>query len=395
MGWYIYTHIVISFKMRRLSVVFTVLVFCLFSCASNAQDQDRIEKQLKDMSLREKVGQLFIVRPEALDPTIEWTTGEELVSIAMQEVNGRMIATSKKYPVGGILLYAHNIDNPEQVQKFIGELRHLKGNPLICIDEEGGRVARIANNPKFHVPKFQSMAYIGSLGDPQAAFNASYAIGSYLKKYGFDIDLAPVADVNTNPQNVIIGARAFSDSPAIAAPMVAEYVKGLSEAGIVGCLKHFPGHGDTYSDTHWGDAISHKTWEEMLDCEMITFKAGIAAGVPMIMSAHISAPKVTGSLIPSTLSSLILQDKLRGELGFEGVIITDGMEMGAITQQYTSEEAAIRAILAGADILLGTREYPKVFEAVLQAVNDGTIPEARIDESVRRILRLRAQLQQE
>lgn len=363
------------------------------ACAAGDPGNADIETQLKRMTLREKIGQLFIVRPEAFDPDIVWTTGEDLVPYAIRSVNARMAATNRKYPVGGILLYGHNIDTPEQVEKFIGELRRFKGNPLICIDEEGGRVARIGNNPNFNVPRFQSMAAVGSTGDPQAAYKAAFAIGSYLKEYGFDIDFAPVADVNTNPQNVIIGARAFSDSPSVAAPMVVQYVKGLKDAGIVGCLKHFPGHGDTYADTHLGYAVSHKTWEEMLDCEMQTFKAGIAAGVPMVMTSHISAPKVTGSEIPSTLSPVILQEKLRGELGFQGVIITDGMEMGAITRQFSSEEAAILAIQAGADILLGSRDYPKVFEAVLKAVKDGTIPESRIDESVRRILALRALVQ--
>ena len=301
-----------------------------------------------------------------------------------------MAATGKQYPVGGILLYAHNIDTPEQVTRFIGELRRLQGDPLICIDEEGGRVARIANNPNFKVPKFESTASIGATGNPKAAYKAAYAIGSYLKQYGFEVNFAPVADVNTNPENIIIGTRAFSDKPEVAAPMVAEYVKGMADAGVVSCLKHFPGHGDTYADTHLGYAVSHKSWEEMLDCEMVTFRAGIDAGVPMVMTAHISAPKVTGSEIPSTLSPVILQDKLRKELGFKGVIITDGMEMGAITREYTSEQAAILAIQAGADILLGTREYPKVFDAVLKAVQDGTIPESRIDQSVRRILKLKA-----
>jgi len=380
--------------MGKLMMCLAALPMLLQACGQSAPVGDEaIEKQLKKMTLREKIGQLFIVRPEAFDPQIHWETGEDLVPYAIRGVNARMAETNRKYPVGGILLYAHNIDTEEQLARFIGELRRFKGNPLICIDEEGGRVARIANNPNFHVPKYRSMASIGSTEDPQAAFNAGYAIGSYLKKYGFDIDFAPVADVNTNPENIIIGARAFSDNPAVAAPMVAEYVKGMQEAGIVSCLKHFPGHGDTYADTHLGYAVSHKTWEEMLACEMVTFRAGIKAGVPMIMSAHISAPKVTGSEIPSTLSPVILQEKLRGELGFQGVIITDGMEMGAITRQYSSEEAAILAIQAGADVLLGTRDYPKVFEAVLKAVEDGTISESRIDESVRRILKLRALVQ--
>ena len=378
-------------QMKRLLLLLAALPMVFQACVG--QEDARIEKELKRMTLREKIGQLFIVRPEAFDPEIEWTTGEDLVPYAIRSVNARMAATNRQYPVGGILLYGHNIDTPEQVKAFIGELRRFNGHPLICIDEEGGRVARIANNPNFDVPKFQSMASIGATENPQAAYNAAFAIGSYLKEYGFDIDFAPVADVNTNPENVIIGARAFSDNPSVAAPMVAQYVKGMQEAGIISCLKHFPGHGDTYADTHLGYAVSYKTWEEMMACEMLTFKAGIAEGVPMIMSAHISAPKVTGSEIPSTLSPVILQEKLRGELGFQGVIITDGMEMGAITRQFSSEEAAIRAIQAGADILLGTRDYPKVFDAVLKAVEDGVIAESRIDESVRRILKLRAQVQ--
>ena len=379
--------------MKRLmmpSVLLSALSL-LLSCSQAASGQgSTVEKQLKTMSLKEKIGQLFIVRPEAFDPEIQWVTGEDLAPYAVRSVNARMAATNQEYPVGGILLYAHNIDTPEQVTRFIGELRRFQGDPLICIDEEGGRVARIGNNPNFQVPRFESTASIGATGNPKAAYNAAFAIGSYLKQYGFEVNFAPVADVNTNPENIIIGTRAFSDNPAVAAPMVAQYVKGMADAGVVSCLKHFPGHGDTYADTHLGYAVSHKTWEEMRSCEMVSFKAGIAAGAPMVMTAHISAPKVTGSEIPSTLSPVILQEKLRGELGFEGVIITDGMEMGAITRQYSSEEAAILALQAGADILLGTRDYPKVFEAVLKAVEDGIIPESRIDESVRRILQLKA-----
>lgn len=351
--------------------------------------QNAVERKLRGMSLREKVGQLFIIRPEALDPTIHWVTGEDLAPLQLQRVNERMRETASRYPVGGILLYAHNIADEKQLRAFIKELRSLGGHPLLCIDEEGGRVARIANNPAFRVPKYQSMAAIGATGDPQNAYQAGHNIGKYLKRYGFDIDFAPSADVNTNPENIIIGQRAFSSDPSVAAPMVAAYVKGMQEAGIAACIKHFPGHGDTFADTHFGYAQSLKTWEEMSSCEMVTFREGIRAGVKMVMTAHISAPNVTGSEVPSTLSPIILQDKLRKELGFDGVIITDGMEMGAITRQYTSEEAAVAALQAGADILLGTRDYPKVFEAVVSAVESGRLSEERINQSVRRILALR------
>ena len=250
-------------------------------------------------------------------------------------------------------------------------------------------MSRIANNTNFNVKKYESMATIGATGDPQNAYECGNTIGTYLKRYGFDIDFAPVADVNTNPENVVIGPRAFSDDPAVAAPMVVNYLQGLKDAGITGCIKHFPGHGDTKADTHYGYASTQKTWEEMLNCEMVTFKAGIQWGCQLVMTAHIGAPKVTGSGVPSTMSPIILQDKLRGELGYQNIIITDAMEMGAITQQYTSAEAAVGSIKAGVDIVLGPRYFTEAFDAVMAAVNNGTISEERINQSVRRILKLR------
>ena len=195
--------------------------------------------------------------------------------------------------------------------------------------------------------------------------------------------------MNTNPENIVIGARAFSEYPSVAAPMVTNYLQGLKDAGITGCIKHFPGHGDTTADTHTGYAQSLKTWDEMKDCEMVTFRAGIEWGCQLIMTAHIAVPNVTGSTIPSTLSSIILQDKLRGELGYQNIIVTDGMEMGAITQHYTSAEAAVGSIKAGVDIVLGPRDFMEAFDAVIEAVNNGTISEDRIDQSVRRILKLK------
>ena len=363
------------------------------SCSSDDDDvtppADEVEVLLQKMTLREKVGQLFYVRLESLDPTIEWTTYDDLANIKIMEVTENMKRVNEQYPVGGIILYAWNIENEAQLARIIPQVRSLNGHPLLCIDEEGGRVARIANNPNFNVKKYESMAAIGATGDPQNAYECGNTIGSYLKRYDFDIDFAPVADVNTNSENIVIGPRAFSDDPAIAAPMVTSYLQGLKDAGITGCIKHFPGHGDTTADTHTGYAQSLKTWEEMKVCEMVTFRAGIQWGCQLIMTAHIAVPNVTGSTIPSTLSSIVLQDKLRGELGYQNIIVTDGMEMGAITQHYTSAEAAVGSIQAGVDIVLGPRNFVEAFDAVIAAVNNGTISEERINQSVRRILKLR------
>ena len=388
----------ILMKKKKLWMLAAILTcgIVLTACSNNddpvVPPTDDVEAQLQKMTLREKVGQMFFIRMESLDPSIDWTTYDDLANIKIKEVTENMKAVNENYPVGGIILYAWNIDNETQLARLIPQVRALNGNPLLCIDEEGGRVSRIANNPNFNVKKYESMASIGATGDPRNAYECGNTIGTYLQRYGFDIDFAPVADVNTNPENVVIGPRAFSDDPAVAAPMVTSYLQGLKDAGITGCIKHFPGHGDTQADTHYGYASTQKTWDEMLNCEMVTFKAGIQWGCKLIMSAHIGAPKVTGSDVPSTMSPIILQDKLRGELGYQNIIITDGMEMGAITQQYTSAEAAVGSIKAGVDIVLGPRYFTEAFDAVMDAVNNGTLSEERINQSVRRILKLRQEM---
>ena len=368
----------------------TATAFFLTACGDDSSSGPSSEDSaIQKMSIREKVGQMFFVRPEALDTTIHWNEYAELPDYKLEQVNKTMLAVNKDYPIGGMILYAHNIVDETQLKKFIEEIRELNGSPLLAIDEEGGRVARIANNENFDVPKYESMAAIAESDDPEEAYKAAFTIGSYVKKYGFDIDYAPVADVNTNPDNIVIGPRAFSDDPETAAKFVVSYLNGLESAGVIGTLKHFPGHGDVSTDTHYGYASTDKTWDEMLKCEMIPFKAGIKAGAQMIMTAHIAAPKVSGDDLPATLSPVILQDKLRGELGFDGVIVTDAMDMGAITKQFSNAEAAIKSIQAGVDVVLCSREFTQVFDAVVKAVEKGEIKESRIDESVKRILKLK------
>ncbi len=380
---------------KKFLWMLTVILFyglVLTSCSNDdavTPPPAEVEAMLKKMTLREKVGQMFFVRVESLDPSIEWTTYDDLANLKNQEITMKMRKVNHDYPVGGIILYAWNIEDETQLASIIKQVRSLNGSPLLCIDEEGGRVSRIANNPNFHVKKYESMAAIGATGDPKNAYECGNTIGTYLKRYDFDIDFAPVADVNTYPDNIIIGPRAFSDDPAVAAPMVTNYLQGLKDAGITGCIKHFPGHGDTTNDTHSGYVQSLKTWDEMNQCEMVTFRAGIQWGCQLIMTAHIAVPNVTGTNIPSTLSPVVLQDKLRGELGYQNIIITDGMEMGAITMHYTSGEAAVGSIKAGVDIVLGPRNFTEAFDAVIAAVNNGTLTEERINQSVRRILTLR------
>lgn len=341
------------------------------------------------MSLREKVSAMFWVRPEALDPTFTWVSNDDLVAHGLVKLTDTMRAVASGYPVGGVVLFAHNILNPEQLKAFTDSLHRLAGSPLVCVDEEGGRVARLANNPAFGLPHTGPMERLAARKGVAGVSEAASAIGAYLKEYGFDVDFAPVADVNTNPSNIVIGQRAFSDKPEVAAKMVAAYLKSLQKQGVTGCIKHFPGHGDTSADTHYGYAVSNKSLEELRECELVPFRAGIAAGARMVMTAHISLPSVTGTAIPSTLSPAVLQGILREELGFDGVIVTDAMEMGAITREYDTARACVLAVMAGADVLLCVKDYRAAVDAIEAAVANGEIPESRIDDSVRRILALR------
>ena len=344
-------------------------------------------KSLSEMTLKEKVGQLFNVRPEVLSPE---TSG--YVTKGTQA----MTDFFKEYPVGGITLFAGNITNPTQIKNFNSFLHDLGNYPLLCVDEEGGRVARIAKNTNFSVPVYSSMESVGKTGDPKNANKAGDDIGTYLMNYGFDMDLAPVCDVNTNPNNVVIGDRAFGSDPTLVANMSSEFLKGLKHAKVEGCLKHFPGHGDTSTDSHYGYAESLKTWEELAACEMLPFKKGIQADAKMIMTAHISLPNVTGkdNPVPSTLSPLILKEKLRGELGYKGIIITDSMGMGAITKQYSAGEAAVLALEAGVDIVLDPEDFRVAFKAVMDAVESGRLPMSVIDEKVSRVLELKKSILQ-
>lgn len=393
--------------MRRVFFITMILGSICFSASlsscSNDDDiqsttEEKVNEQLSQMTLRDKIGQMFIIRLGSLDTLQVEDSVISITACPIYDLPQRLVEFDKQYPVGGVILYNKNIQDPAQLIQLTGDMHaKLQNDPLVCIDEEGGRVSRIANTPSFNLHKYASMQEIASSGNPQDAYDAAYYIGSYVKSYGFDIDFAPVADVNTNPENIVIGARCFSSNPDTAATFVLKYLDGLTAAKMMGCVKHFPGHGDVKNDTHTGYAATTKTWAQMDTCEMVTFRAAINAGVQLVMTAHIAVPNVDpttyqGYSIPSTMSSVILQDKLRGSLGYQNVIITDGMDMGAITLHYSAEEAAIRTILAGVDIVLCPQNYRKAYDAVYQAVKDGRIPEERINQSVRRILKLKMQL---
>jgi len=378
------------------------LSFLMFSCASDrkiqkADSSDKIAVIINNMTLEEKVGQLFVVRPEQIDPDITLEQLRIERNAVTTVVTNKIKINYQKYPVCGFAIFDQNIKSPQQLKIFTKELRKLgkyrenEIRPYIFIDEEGGVVARLANRKDFGVPKFNNMGIEAKKVKSEAEKkeiirNAGKQIGAYLKEYDIDVDFAPVCDVNTNPKNPIIGERAFSNNPELAGMLALEFLAGLRENNIEGCLKHFPGHGDTATDTHLGFAKSNKNWDELVHCEMIPFKMGIDADAKFIMTAHIALPEFNGNSIPSTLSYRVLTEKLRNEMNFNGIIITDGMEMGAIHKVYDSGDAAVQAILAGVDIVLMPYDFEEAFNSVVQAVKNGEISETRLNESVERIL---------
>lgn len=337
-----------------------------------------VESILADMTLEEKVYQLFIITPEAL-------TGDKVVTAAGETTKRSM----EKYPVGGLIYFAQNLKNPEQTTKMLQEVMEfsyeVEGLPLFtCIDEEGGRVARIGNNAAFGVDKVGCMK---DVKDVKEAYAAGETIGAYLSGLGFNLDFAPDADVLTNKDNAVIGDRSFGKDPDRVTELAAAVSDGLHSQNVLSAFKHFPGHGATLADTHEGFAYTDKTYKELLKSELKPFMAAGEKGVDVVMAAHISVPKVTGDDTPCTLSKKMITDVLRNDLGYEGIIVTDSLSMGAITQKYDSEQASVMALDAGVDMLLMPQDFEQAAQGILKAVKRGEISEERIDESLRRIIK--------
>lgn len=347
---------------------------------------DAIERYMQTLTLREKVGQLFFIRPDALDPA--QTPGEinSSETEGVKTLTDDMRAVLAAYPVGGVAIFGKNISDPETLRAFTAQLREATTVPMFLgVDEEGGPVARLANNAAFGLPKFESAAAVGASGSAAEAENMGRTIGAYLADYGFTVDFAPVADVYTNPANTVIGSRAFSTDAHTAAAMAGACAQGLASQGVLPVYKHFPGHGDTAEDSHNGLAVTYKTHDELAACEWIPYSANDLTGAA-VMVGHIAAPNVTGDLTPASLSGTMIRDYLRGELGFTGLVITDSMAMHGVTDAYSSGDAAIAAIQAGADVVLMPEVLSEAFDAVVAAVENGKISETRLNESVYRVL---------
>lgn len=335
-----------------------------------------IDAAIEVMPLEDKVAGLFIVTPEAI-------TG---VNRAVQAGDGTNDAL-KKYAVGGIIYFKQNMQTEEQLTQMLSNTTVYSRYPIfLAVDEEGGSVSRVAEAGL--AENVGSAKDIGATGDVDNAYAAGASMAGYLVPLGFNLNFAPVADIN-NMENSFIGDRSYGSSPELAAAMVASMTAGLEENGVSACLKHFPGIGCCVEDTHIGMAVTERTAEQFREEEFTVFAAGIEAGADFVMMGHISAPALTGDNTPCTLSNIVVTDILRNELHFNGVIITDAMNMGAITEYYEADEAAILALRAGCDMILMPDDFELAYNGVLEAVQNGTISEERINDSLRRIYRIK------
>lgn len=342
--------------------------------------EGRVEELLAELTVEQKVCQLFCVRPEAL-------TG---VGQAVQAGDATREALASR-PVGGIVYFGQNILDADQFCTMLADTAAMEVPvPLFfAVDEEGGPlVARIANSGAFDVPSFPAMAEIGASGDVTAAFEVGDTIGGYLAEIGLNLNFAPVADVLTNPDSVI-GTRSFSSDPEVVAAMVEQVVVGLQGRGVSAAAKHFPGHGDAGADSHTGAAVSERTLDELRTCEFVPFAVAIEAGVDFVMVGHITTPNAAADDLPASLSPTAINGWLRDELGFDGVVVSDAMNMGAVTQLYDSGEAAVRFVQAGGDLVLDPDNFEDAYQGLLSAIEAGDVPVSRIEESVRRILRVK------
>ena len=330
---------------------------------------------VKDMSVERKVGQLL------------------MVGLPGGSVTSEVRRLIKNYKPGGIILFGYNISEKEKLVKFIDELQkeslEQSGFPLfISLDQEGGRVVRIVDG----VTQFPGAMAMGVSDEEDLVKNSAKILGMQLRMIGINMNLAPVLDVNNNPKNPVINTRAFGSTTVVVSRMGVAYLVGLQGALCIAVGKHFPGHGDTSDDSHLILPVIPYNLARLLDIELAPFVEAIRRGLDGIMTAHILYPEIEKTGMPATLSPFFLTDLLRDRLGFDGIVITDDMEMHAISKNHDIGEAAVKAFNAGSDIILVSsygKAVKQIFNALMKAVESGTISTERLDVSVKRIMELK------
>lgn len=343
----------------------------------------KVRSQLETMSLEEKIGQMIITGLGNPDGGKADVLDEESAGLVREQ------------KIGGVIFFGYNISTEEKAKAMIQDIKKISLEnsdiPMFfALDEEGGRVSRLPET----MEKTPSAQSIGATGDPEKAYEAGRQIASNMRKLGFNLDFAPVCDLNTNPGNPVIGDRAFSSDAQTAAEMASRFYRGLKEGGVMGVAKHFPGHGDTATDSHLELPSVDTEVETLKNRELIPFKAAIQAEVDMVMTSHILV-KAIDQEYPATLSEKVKKELLFDYLGYEGLVISDDLNMKAITDHYTMTEAAKLAIDSGCDLLLishDTQKTKEIAEYLVKSVKNNQISMDKIDASVEKILMLKGSL---
>ena len=392
-------------RIRALALVLAVcMVLCLAlgGCSFPGSAKNKIKTTVEEMSSVEKVTQMMLLRFKT------WGTGDSAKNVT--ELNSEIQSLLRKYSFGGVIVFSENMQGAEQGVRLIDSMRvanqlgGAKTDLLIGIDQEGGYITRLVTGTQLP----GNMA-LGAANDADTTKKAATIIGEELSALGIDLDFAPILDLNNNPNNPVIGLRSFSDDPQIASNMGKAFIQGLQSTKTAAAVKHFPGHGNTDTDSHSGLPLVNSTLAELEKNELVPFEACIKGGADIVMTAHIQYPQIESETyvskfsgenitLPATLSKTVLTGLLREKLGFAGVIVTDSMVMDAIAQHFDRKDAIKLAILAGADMLtvpVETRtaaeigELERCIDDIVAMVVKGEIPMERIDEAVTRILTLK------
>ena len=367
-------------RFKRLLLTLLLVIF-LVGCSSNTTKnndkkdskkqetkvetiEDKVDKQMSNMTLDEKIAQMLVIY--YLSDTVDDTLENVLT----------------KYKPGGFILMGDNYSTFDNTKSFINKLKESSDIPMIiATDEEGGLVQRLKNISDISVTDIPPMYDVGKTGDTSKAKEVSKVLAEELRTLGINVTFAPDTDIWTNPDNEVIGDRAFGTDSNTVSTMAIAFNQGLEQNGIMGCFKHFPGHGDTSVDSHVSLPVVYKSYEDIKSLELIPFKDAIDSGAKMIMVGHIALPNITGDNTPASLSKKIVNDILKTDYNYKGLVITDALNMGALTENYSDEEIVTMAINAGADLLLmpnGTANTINIIKS--------NITEDRINESVKKIL---------
>jgi beta-N-acetylhexosaminidase len=373
------------YKIQLLLLVLLSLVFAGCSVNNNKktdsvklpdlpQQNEVVKSYIKDMTLEEKIGQLM------------------MVGIEGKELDDATADFLKKHKIGGVILFERNIETAEQVSRLTAQLQNLRSGPsvvgmFISTDQEGGRVNRLPGKEG----RFPSASELAKSGQPEEARKSASKMAEQMKRMGINMNFAPIMDINSNPNNPVVGNRAFGSNPQIVSQMGLSFIKGTLDEGVIPVAKHFPGHGDTSVDSHTDMPVVKHSLDRLNNFELVPFKEAIKNYVPAIMTAHILLPALDEAN-PATLSSSIIDGLLRKQLGFEGVVISDDLDMGAITKLYGTGDAAVKAVKSGIDILLichNKEGMVEAFDSLVAAAHRGEISMQKIDEAVLRVLTLK------